>query len=101
MKIAKEVLEGERYPKGYGLAWRDFSRRVSICYPVPLNLILNLLRRLWHWSLLSFRLKHSAFDKTYLEGYRNGSDETAQRYERDESARIARIAIQLRAEEDD
>ena len=72
MKIRIEIEEAEQIPNGYGLAWRDFPRRVTICYPIPLNLILNLLRRLWHWSLLSFRMEHSAIDKAFQEGRQAG-----------------------------
>lgn len=72
MPIRVEILEAERIPNGYGLAWRDFSRRITVCYPIPLNLILNSLRRLWHWSLLSFRMKHSVFDRMYQEGRQAG-----------------------------
>ena len=72
MKLVKYVVEGEPFPNWYGCAWRDFAMRRTVCYPIPLNLILNVFRRLWHWSLLSLRLKHSVLDKAFQEGIQEG-----------------------------
>jgi len=78
MKLRKTVVEGEAVSWGYGHAWRDFMRRNTVCYPIPLNLILHYLRRLWHWSLLSFWMKHSAIDKIYQVGLITGRKDQAE-----------------------
>lgn len=45
--------EGAKQPKrGYGLAYRDYSpARFTYWYPVPLNIIVGWLRRLYHFYL--------------------------------------------------
>lgn len=46
----QEVAEGERYPRFYGLAYRDPCRDRSRFWPWPLHLIIRVA---WHgwWSL--------------------------------------------------
>lgn len=44
----REVSEAYRLYPGYGEAYFDSSRCVSVCYPVPLHLVV----RLWHWFVL-------------------------------------------------
>ena len=43
--IARTVREGNIMPRGYGVAWFSPVSPHAICYPVPLNVILGLLRR--------------------------------------------------------
>ncbi|HEX8885956.1 MAG TPA: hypothetical protein VF797_15820 [Noviherbaspirillum sp.] len=47
MKILKRIGQGEMLPPFYGVAWVDFMSRMTICLPVPLNVIAALLRTLW------------------------------------------------------
>ena len=48
-KIAfeKRYREGERSDFGYGRAYYDYASRENICYPVPLNFIIGILRSLY------------------------------------------------------
>ena len=46
--LRRFVPEGSVLPTGYGVAWRDFQRAGCVAYPVPLNLALGALRKLWH-----------------------------------------------------
>jgi len=81
MKLVKYVAEGEAMHTGYGCAWRDFSRRRTVCYPIPLNIIMNILRRLWHWALWN-DLKHTKRDQMYMRIWREGFKD-GQRFEKD------------------
>lgn len=45
--LVKYVGEGERFPRGYGLAWRCWDRREAGTLPVPLNLVARFLRKVW------------------------------------------------------
>ena len=66
MKLVKYVVEGQAMHIGYGCAWRDFLHRRTVCYPIPLNIIMNILRRLWHWALWN-DLKHTKIDQRLMK----------------------------------
>jgi len=68
MKLVKYIVEGEAMHTGYGCAWRDFLHRRTACYPIPLNIIMNILRRLWHWALWN-DLKHTKIDQRVMKMY--------------------------------
>ena len=68
MKLVKYVVEGEAMHRGYGCAWRDFYTRRTVCYPIPLNIIMNILRRLWHWALWN-DLQHTKIDERMNQAY--------------------------------
>ena len=65
------VMEGERFPRGYGFAYRDFDRNRLIALPIPLNLLVGRLRNLWHWCRA--RLDVSVIDKARSKGRREAS----------------------------
>ena len=46
--MRKEIGEGELLPKGYGLAYRCDWSYISICYPIPLNIIVRLYREIYY-----------------------------------------------------
>jgi len=71
MKFRIEVAEGARIPNGYGFAWRCWERATTVGYPIPVNIILHYLRRLWHWALLA-NMEHSNIDKIRHDGYKKG-----------------------------
>lgn len=43
------IPSGERFPRGYGLAWRCFDRDAAVAYPIPLNVLLGWLRAAYLW----------------------------------------------------
>ena len=46
--LRKEIPRGEMMPTWYGVAWCDYTRMdVYVCYPLPLNIVMNLLRAVW------------------------------------------------------
>lgn len=47
MKLHKIVPEGSMLPRFYGVAWVLFQSRAALCLPVPLNLVVALLRAVW------------------------------------------------------
>lgn len=44
---AREIAEGDDFPRWFGLAWRHPHRLTAVLMPVPLNLIAGIGRRLW------------------------------------------------------
>ena len=91
-KIAfeKRYREGERSDFGYGRAYDDYASRENICYPVPLNFIIGILRSLYFVlgrgpKTKLDRLLKEAFDRgltsapiqteAYLRGYQKALDD--------------------------
>ena len=64
------VRHGERLPRGYGVAWREFDRDCSVVMPIPINVLASWVRRAWHW----FRhgVKPSVYDSAVIEAYHKG-----------------------------
>lgn len=48
-RIKRIVNEGERFPKGYGLAWRDFEKGTGIFLPLGIHLIVRWSRDFYWW----------------------------------------------------
>jgi hypothetical protein len=50
LMLQRVIMGGERVPRGYGIAYRDFLMDAVVCYPVPLNWLVrwgrDLARRL-------------------------------------------------------
>lgn len=44
MKLRQEIRELEVVPKGFGMAYRSYDRRMVVCYPIPLNLLIRWSR---------------------------------------------------------
>jgi len=45
--IAYELAQGQEIPHLYGLAYRDYLRGIGVCYPIPLNLLVRFVSRVW------------------------------------------------------
>lgn len=41
------IPEGAEFPRGYGLAYRNWMTLNAVCMPVPLNVIVGAGRRFW------------------------------------------------------
>lgn len=68
-KLRREILEGVRYPKGYGFAWVDFaSGWEKVAYSIPLNLILRGLRSGY------IRMVRAKRHRVTMDAYRAGLD---------------------------
>jgi hypothetical protein len=69
----KAIMEGEKIPTFYGVAYRDFAMMQAVCYPIPLNWVVRWGRELY------FRLSNpetngleDAIHKAYGRGFDNG-----------------------------
>lgn len=80
MKImARDLAEGERIPRGYGLAYHDWERDILIVYPLPFNLLAALMRRLYYRLVYGMRplkfeaairrARQAAWNRGYDTGY--------------------------------
>jgi len=69
----REILEGQKIPKYYGIAWPDYNRQVYICYPFPLNLIIGFIK-LVYYKVRYFYFK-SEYDEKLRDAYLKGMQE--------------------------
>lgn len=72
-----ELPEGSMLPRFYGVAYYDYRRGMVVCYPVPLNIIVSLLRVFYHWFNYQFRFKfyESRVDKAVRKTLGEGANE--------------------------
>ena len=89
--LRKFVPIYETLPRGYGLAWRDWERHGAICYPIPLNWIISIMRAVWLW--LKFPMWDSLKKNQSAKIKRLIGDETAH-IRREEFARGWQAAFQ-------
>ena len=76
--------EGERIPWGYGLAYYDFAYAQAVCYPIPLNLIVNVCRKIyWKLAKPSFPKWESELAKAYQRGLVKGWKLRQERFGKD------------------
>lgn len=48
LSMQKMVVEGDKLPRGYGIAWVDHLTYRIICLPFPVNHIARRIRAWWH-----------------------------------------------------
>ncbi len=65
MRISKQKLEGERPPKGYGVAWIDFDCATWTCYPIPFNWLARAVREAYF--RIRFPRKRTLTEKIAIE----------------------------------
>ena len=51
MRIKKIISGGEMIPIGYGISYYEVWADRSVCYPIPINIIISLARRVWIWFM--------------------------------------------------
>jgi len=71
--MKKEMTEGYKLPKGYGISYFDYQRKYYICYPIIINLIVRWSRSLY-FSITRNRLDwiDEEIYKAYERGFSNG-----------------------------
>lgn len=60
MRLRRYVREGERIPRGYGVAWLEFERGIKgepAVYPIPLNIIMRAAYLAWVWAVCPFGIR--------------------------------------------
>jgi len=75
--MGKEVDYGVMSPRFYGLAYNDPCRRVSVCYPIPLNVIVRIWRNVV-WAFKRGLVKDEMSEdwyRGYGKGYWDGSED--------------------------
>jgi hypothetical protein len=70
MKFRREIGDLEIIPRGYGKAYYRDDFMVAVCYPIPLNLIVQVARNLY-WFLVKFH--PTKVDRLLREAYLRGN----------------------------
>jgi len=66
MKIIRNIYEGEIIPNGYGIAYVEYNSDRAVLYPIPINVVVALIRRFWFW------VRGGAYEGGYDRGYKEG-----------------------------
>lgn len=74
MKLKVFVPEAGIIPRYYGVAYRDFMRMGAVCYPVPLNRLVRMLRSVYFWLRIPHGDYWEARDGGILASYMNRTD---------------------------
>lgn len=72
-QLKKIKLEGEKHPRGYGIAYRNWEDNTMVCYPLGLNWIINWSRAIWF--IIRYRLvfhRTESVNYWFNIGYRKG-----------------------------
>lgn len=56
MGLRKEISPFEQLPRFYGVAYTEFNRDIGVCYPIPLNIVVGLWRKLLWWLRAPIKL---------------------------------------------
>ncbi len=73
--IADKELIGASPPRWWGLAYRQYSVRYSVLYPIPINIIVHYALK-FYWLVYSwvfFGGWKDRLDDAYWQGYNEGS----------------------------
>jgi hypothetical protein len=49
LKFVVRLRDVELIPRGYGVAYYDYTRAQGVAYPIPLNLLIRGYRKLEQW----------------------------------------------------
>lgn len=72
MKLAIRIKEGGDIPLFYGVAWDDWMRRESVCYPLGLNILVCLARQVNGWLIGGYLSPSMQCRDWYAQGYEAG-----------------------------
>jgi hypothetical protein len=76
----RRIGEAGLLPRGYGLAWYSPTHRAAVCAPVPLNVVLAWLRRVY--ADVAAKASPDLLERTYDRGYTDGRDAEQRYWER-------------------
>ena len=69
-----ELEFGNKIPKGYGIAYYDIVKQLTICYPIPFNYIIRIIRNITYkfksipMSTIE-RNNQYIYNKGFIDGY--------------------------------
>lgn len=72
MEVKKYLKEGDKIPKGWGIAYVEIPTYKVAIYPIPLNIIVSLMRRIRRWFMYGHKLYYDAEKKGYENGFEEG-----------------------------
>ena len=77
--IPRRIREGFIVPRWYGVAYVDYPRMETVCYPIPLNIIIAKVRNFLVWVKFDCYSKFVSIDDlraevshAHSEGYKQG-----------------------------
>lgn len=90
------IHEGERYPIGYGFAWRNYESRSVEAYLIPLNFLARWGRELYIWlAKPHYHERDIIHQRAYKLGYATATEhyEKLLKVQNEEWSRAVGLAI--------
>ena len=72
--ITKYIKMGQMLPAYYGIAWHQFDRDIAVCLPVPLNLVVAILRNIYSFIKFGHIRVFANQRDAYRQGYSDGKN---------------------------
>jgi len=71
--MRKVIGEGEMLPKGYGVAYQNWSNFTAVCYPFPLNHLIGSIVKFW-WKYRNQKPTEYIvkLSERYNDGFKHG-----------------------------
>lgn len=66
---------GVPFPRGYGIAYSKYDSFTYILYPIPINFIVSLVRRIW-FAFLGHHYAPSFIEEIAMKSYEKGKKDT-------------------------
>jgi hypothetical protein len=74
----KSIGSFEIIPKWYGATYKDFMSFSYVCHPIPINLVIALIRKIYSNIVMNKYLLatkyQEIYDKGFSEGYKRGRE---------------------------
>ena len=65
-----QVAEGDVIPRWYGIAWHDHWKQRTVCYPIPLNVVMAVWHRVHGWLRFPVRGSMTKSERACFENGR-------------------------------
>lgn len=74
MNIKRKIRDSDTIPRGYGFSYYDYASRYVICYPIPINLIIQIWRSLRRILVMGFYTQDRILkiNSEYWRGFDDG-----------------------------
>ena len=94
--MKKVIREGEMIPKYYGVAYLEIDRLVAVAYPIPLNIVVGFIRKIWEWLRVPKGLyEKQGYQKGYSEGRKYAFNQYKQQVLTQEGERLIKRGIDI------
>lgn len=71
----RKIGQGMVIPPWFGVAWVEEYARLTVCMPIPLNVLAHLLRGIWLWLRFGYMPVACSPREAFAQGFAAGKRE--------------------------